>query len=113
MRTLLPDVIPQRNGHETGPRTANEFIDDVKSGIRRATMAIRITPHLLSLMDWSDPLHDPLVTQFIPLGSRSQPDHPKVTLDSLDETGDSPVKGVIHRYPDKAVFLGIIIGPRH
>jgi lysine 2,3-aminomutase len=69
-------------------------------------MAVKLTPHLLSLINWSDPLHDPLMRQFIPLKSRMQPDHPRLTLDSLDETGDSPVKGVIHRYPDKAVFLG-------
>lgn len=33
------------------------------------------------------------------------PDHPKLTLDSLHETADSPVKGLVHRYPDKALFL--------
>ena len=32
-------------------------------------------------------------------------DHPKLTLDSLDEAADSPVKGLVHRYPDKALFL--------
>jgi L-lysine 2,3-aminomutase len=61
---------------------------------------------ILSLIDWSDPLHDPLVRQYIPLGSRLRPDHPKVTLDSIDETGDSPAPGIIHRYRDRAVFLG-------
>lgn len=34
------------------------------------------------------------------------PDHPKLTLDSLHETADSPVPGLVHRYPDKALFLG-------
>ncbi len=33
------------------------------------------------------------------------PDHPKLTLDSLHETADSPVNGLVHRYPDKALFL--------
>lgn len=33
------------------------------------------------------------------------PDHPKLTLDSLHEEADSPVKGLVHRYPDKALFL--------
>jgi len=33
------------------------------------------------------------------------PDHPKLALDSLHETADSPVKGLVHRYPDKALFL--------
>lgn len=34
------------------------------------------------------------------------PDHPSLTLDSLHEAADSPVKGLVHRYPDKALFLG-------
>lgn len=34
------------------------------------------------------------------------PDHPKLSLDSLHETADSPVQGLVHRYPDKALFLG-------
>lgn len=34
-----------------------------------------------------------------------QPDHPKLTLDSLEEEADSPVNGLVHRYPDKALFL--------
>lgn len=41
-----------------------------------------------------------------------EPDHPKLTLDSLEETADSPVKGLVHRYPDKALFLRkFSIGP--
>lgn len=108
MRPLLPEVLPQENGYGEGPKTVTEFLDDVKSGIRQAPMAVKITPYILSLIDWANPLHDPLLRQFIPLGSRIQPNHPKVTFDSLDETGDSPVKGIIHRYPDKAVFLGML-----
>lgn len=76
-------------------------------------MAVKITPYILSLIDWSNPLRDPLLRQFIPLGSRFQPDHPKLTFDSLDETGDSPVKGIIHRYSDKAVFMGTKIMINH
>lgn len=41
----------------------------------------------------------------MPLKSRMIPDHPKLTLDSLHEEADSPVKGLVHRYPDKALFL--------
>lgn len=106
MKSVLPDVLPQHNERELGIRTADELINDVKSGIKQAPMAVRLTPHLLSLINWSDPFHDPLVRQFIPLGSRMKPDHPQGSYDSLDETGDSPVKGIIHRYLDKAAFLG-------
>jgi lysine 2,3-aminomutase len=34
------------------------------------------------------------------------PDHKMLTLDSLGEQHDSPVEGLVHRYPDKALFLG-------
>jgi len=34
-----------------------------------------------------------------------EPDHPKLALDSLHEEADSPVKGLVHRYTDKALFL--------
>lgn len=35
------------------------------------------------------------------------PDHPKLDLDSLGETHHSPVQGLVHRYPDKVLFLGM------
>lgn len=69
-------------------------------------MAIRITPHTLSVADWSNPFEDPIRRQFVPLRASLLPDHPKLTLDSLGEEHDSPVKGLVHRYPDKALFLG-------
>jgi lysine 2,3-aminomutase len=69
-------------------------------------MSIRLTPYILSLMDWSSPLEDPLRRQFLPMKSEIVPDHPKLSLDSLGEIGDSPVEGLVHRYPDRALFLG-------
>ena len=82
-----------------------DFLADIEAGLRRAPMAVRITPYLLSLIDWSDPYHDPIRTQFIPLGSRLTPDHPMLSLDSLHEQEDAPVPGLTHRYEDKALFL--------
>jgi lysine 2,3-aminomutase len=82
-----------------------EFVEDVRDGFRRAPMAVRVTPYLLSLIDWNDPWRDPIRTQFVPVGSRLMPDHPMLTLDSLHEQEDAPVEGLTHRYPDKALFL--------
>ena len=70
-------------------------------------MSIRLTPHVLSIVDWRNPVEDPIRRQFIPLGSATQADHPKLRLDSLSELDDSPIQGLVHRYPDKALFLGI------
>jgi lysine 2,3-aminomutase len=81
------------------------FYDDVIEGFRRAPMSIRVSPYLLSLIDWQDPYNDPLRRQFVPVASRLLPDHPKLTLDSLHEQADAPVAGLTHRYPDKALFL--------
>ena len=81
------------------------FYADVIEGFRRAPMSIRVSPYLLSLIDWADPYNDPLRRQFVPVASRLLPDHPKLTLDSLHEQADAPVAGLTHRYPDKALFL--------
>ena len=83
------------------------FIADVEEGFSRAPMAVRVSPYLLSLIDWTNPVDDPLRIQFIPLGSKFLPDHPKLGLDSLNEQEDAPVEGLTHRYRDKALFLVI------
>lgn len=83
------------------------FYDDVANGFSRAPMSIRVSPYLLSLIDWANPYEDPLRRQFVPVASRLLPDHPKLTLDSLHEQADAPVPGLTHRYPDKALFLAL------
>jgi lysine 2,3-aminomutase len=83
------------------------FIDDVAEGFRRAPMSLRVSPYLLSLIEWEDPYADPLRRQFVPVASKLLPDHPKLTLDSLHEQADAPVPGLTHRYPDKALFLAL------
>jgi len=81
------------------------FIEDVEQGMKRAPMSVRVSPYLLSLINWDDPYKDPLRIQFFPLASRLLPDHPKLDLDSLHEQEDAPTPGLTHRYPDKALFL--------
>ncbi|MBL9112754.1 MAG: KamA family radical SAM protein [Myxococcales bacterium] len=81
------------------------FVRDAEEGFRKAPMSVRISPYMLSLIDWSDPYADPIRTQFLPLGTRLFHDHPKLDLDSLHEQADAPVPGLTHRYPDKALFL--------
>ena len=83
------------------------FYDDVSAGFHQAPMSIRVSPYLLSLIDWSNAYTDPLRRQFVPVASRLLPDHPKLTLDSLHEQADAPVPGLTHRYPDKALFLAL------
>jgi lysine 2,3-aminomutase len=82
-----------------------EFIEDARQGFRKAPMAVRVTPYLLSLIDWQNPWKDPIRRQFIPVASQLTGDHPMLTLDSLHEQEDAPVPGLTHRYADKALFL--------
>jgi lysine 2,3-aminomutase len=93
LRETLQDLVP------------GSFYDDVENGLKRAPMALRISPHLLSLVDWENAYEDPIRTQFLPVASQQVPDHPELQLDSLHERKDSPVPGLTHRYPDKALFL--------
>lgn len=82
-----------------------KFLDDVDEGIRRAPMVMRVSPYVLSLIDWDNPYDDPLRRQFIPVASALRADHPKLGLDSLGEQADAPTPGLTHRYIDKALFL--------
>jgi lysine 2,3-aminomutase len=90
-----------------GTLASAEFLDDARRGFEKAPMSVRVSPYLLSLIDWANPYEDPLRRQFIPVSSRLLPDHPKLGLDSLHERADMPVEGLTHRYVDKALFLAL------
>lgn len=90
---------------------SDDFLKDAEAGFRSAPMSVRVSPYLLSLIDWKNPYEDPLRIQFIPVASRLLPDHPKLDLDSLHEREDMPVPGLTHRYPDRALFLALDICP--
>ncbi|KAF3218436.1 hypothetical protein TWF679_000962 [Orbilia oligospora] len=114
LESVLPSKIPHNDISQSNTQISSreEFILDVMEGINLAPMSTRLTPHILSRIDWiNNPLGDPLRKQFIPMKSSVLPDHPKLTLDSLGETNDSPVQGLVHRYPDKALFLAISVCP--
>ena len=87
------------------------FLVDVEKGLHTAPMNLRVTPYILSLIDWDNPYTDPLRLQFIPLQSDYVGDHPNMMLDSLNEQGDSPVEGLVHRYFDKVLFLALDVCP--
>lgn len=90
-----------------GDRVPPEFLADITAGLKKAPMSMRVTPYILSLIDWRNPYDDPLRTQFIPVASRMLPDHPKLTFDALAEQDDSPLQGLTHRYPDRVLFLAL------
>ncbi len=97
-----------RQLRETLGRLATDsFYEDVIAGLERAPMALRISPYLLSLIDWSDLYRDPIRKQFLPVASQQIPNHPELRLDSLHEQEDSPTPGLTHRYSDKALFIAL------
>lgn len=111
LSSVLPATIPPQRDMENRLRitdiaTREDFIERVIEGIKKAPMAIRLSPHILSVVNWSDPLNDPIRRQFIPVSSPLNIDHPMAVLDPMHEDKYSPVDGLIHRYPDRALFFG-------
>jgi lysine 2,3-aminomutase len=90
---------------------SKEFLDDMQQGLLAAPMNVRVSPYLISRIDWENPYDDPIRIQFLPVASKREPDHPQLTLDSLHEQDDSPTPGLVHRYPDKALFLPLDVCP--
>ncbi len=99
LRSLLEGLIDEK------------FLKDVEDGMAEAPMNIRLSPYIISLIDWNDPYNDPLRIQFLPVSLTKIADHPKLTLDSLHEQDDSPASGLVHRYQDKALFLPLDVCP--
>ena len=64
---------------------------------------IAITPYYMSLIDRLDPLQ-PLRRAVVPV-SQENVFSPGEASDPLGEDHDSPVPGLVHRYPDRVLFL--------
>lgn len=94
-----------------GERLDPKFLDDILEGQKITPMNIRITPYVFALIDWDNPVDDPLRKQFLPIASQFIEDHPFCLNDSLHEDVDSPVELLTHRYPDKVLFLPLTTCP--
>ncbi|MBN2069238.1 MAG: KamA family radical SAM protein [Opitutales bacterium] len=66
-------------------------------------LALAITPYFFNLIDVNDP-DDPVRRQVIP---RIEETHtsPEELLDPVGEDSSSPTEGIVHRYPDRVLFL--------
>ncbi|GAP20551.1 lysine 2,3-aminomutase [Leptolinea tardivitalis] len=64
---------------------------------------VDITPYFVSLINPADP-EDPIRKQVIPTAGEIQP-FTGMMEDSLSEDRHSPVPGLVHRYPDRALML--------
>ncbi|OIR06368.1 L-lysine 2,3-aminomutase [mine drainage metagenome] len=66
-------------------------------------LALAITPYFFNLIDRTDP-NCPIRKQVIPRAGEMLVSEGEM-LDSLGEDAHSPVSGVVHRYPDRVLFL--------
>ncbi len=69
----------------------------------RARLPLSITPYYASLLDPADPSH-PLRRTVVPVSAECVR-CPGEAEDPLGEDMDSPVEGLVHRYPDRVLFL--------
>lgn len=76
-----------------------------EAGVRLAVQRFRmeITPYFARLMDPDDP-HCPIRRQVIPLAAEAATDAFDL-VDPCGEDKDSPVPGLVHRYPDRVLLL--------
>jgi lysine 2,3-aminomutase len=67
-----------------------------------ARYAIAVTPEIAALIDPNDPA-DPIARQFIPSADELV-EQPGENADPIGDDAHSPVHGIVHRYPDRALF---------
>ena len=67
-----------------------------------ARYAVAVTPAMAELIDPADP-HDPLARQFLPDPAELLV-RPEERADPVGDDAHSPVKGIVHRYPDRVLL---------
>ncbi|MBN2553935.1 MAG: KamA family radical SAM protein, partial [Spirochaetales bacterium] len=79
-------------------------MDEMTAVLRhRGTLPLAITPYYASLLDPTDP-GQPLRRTVVPVNAEYLRS-PGEAEDPLGEEEDSPVPGLVHRYPDRVLFL--------
>ena len=68
-----------------------------------ARYAVAITPTSLALIDPADPA-DPIARQYLPDEAELH-ETPGETADPVGDAIHSPVEGIVHRYPDRALLM--------
>jgi lysine 2,3-aminomutase len=74
------------------------------------SMAIALTPELAALIDRADLAHDPIARQFVPSGRETEI-APEERADPIGDEARSPVKGIVHRYPDRVLLKPVHVCP--
>jgi lysine 2,3-aminomutase len=74
------------------------------------SMAIAITPEMLALIDRHDVEGDPIARQFVPSAAEGEV-APEELADPIGDAARSPVKGIVHRYPDRVLLKPLHVCP--
>ena len=82
-----------------------ELTPDERAGclFANSKLALAITPYFFNLIDPNDP-EDPIRRQVVPSSGETQV-APEELLDPVGEENTKPVDGIVHRYPDRVLFL--------
>ncbi|MDQ8179436.1 KamA family radical SAM protein [Pelagicoccus sp. SDUM812005] len=82
-----------------------ELTPEERAGCEHANtkLAMAITPYFFNLIDREDP-NCPIRKQVIPRAGEMTVGQEEM-LDPVGEDGHSPVPGLVHRYPDRVLFL--------
>ena len=71
--------------------------------------ALAITPEMANLINPADP-DDPIARQFIP-SARELETTPEERTDPIGDHAHTPVRGVVHRYPDRVLLKAVHVCP--
>ncbi len=71
--------------------------------------SVAVTPAMAALIDPNDPA-DPIATQFIP-DARELDTAPEEMADPIGDHAFEPVKGIVHRYPDRVLLKPLHVCP--
>jgi lysine 2,3-aminomutase len=74
------------------------------------SMAIALTPELAGLIDRTNLAQDPIARQFVP-DIRETEIAPEERADPIGDELRSPVKGIVHRYPDRVLLKPLHVCP--
>lgn len=80
-----------------------DLTDEERAGFESPQFQIRCTPYYASLASATNP-HDPIRKILVPTLRELQPGVQQM-LDPLGERANNPAPRVIHRYPDRCLFL--------
>ena len=97
--------IKQRIRDLAGLERILRLSDDERSAVVRHTgsLPVGVNPYYASLLDPDDPSH-PLRRTVVAVNAEYVRS-PGESIDPLAEDHDSPVPGLVHRYPDRVLFL--------